>query len=415
MFRRSGRSRTVKSVTDYEDLAKPVTGTEKRRKGSVKAEASVSCSEQQSKVRPKQPDSETVYKCAKCDNSCPPGEQTKSIHWLQCDECDLWWHGTCARVKSEDCDKFDLYGISFVCAFCVLGLRNCETNQAEPSQTLLTVNNKLDKLIAASAIQLDSPDIGTLPTRAVNTDTIYKEDSLVIIDNIPVPKDFRHSDSIVKELKGYSSVSEHCELAYSLAQGGVAIHLKDNTDCQSFIENWPEEIFGGGTVAHKTKRYTGSKVSAYLRDIPTAISIQAIKQSLKAIKYKAVRRMRYFDSKKPMPILKVQFETGSDCDLALKSDGLVIEGVKKKILFSPERNYKVVRCFSCHRYGHISASCTFEPRCVNCGQEECSESQCEKPPVCVNCGKGHKSSSSTCQIFRDISKKRNLYKILSQQ
>ena len=155
--------------------------------------------------------------------------------------------------------------------------------------------------------------------------------------------------------------------------------------------------------------YTGnkvSKVSTNLRDIPPAVSVQSINHSLHGVRYKSVKRMRYFDSKKPMPIVKVKLETEIECDLALKSDGLIIEGVKKKISFSQERNFKVVRCFSCHRYGHISACCPFERWCVNYGQEECSEQLCEKPSKSVSFGNGHKSSSSTCSVFREISLKK---------
>ena len=187
----------------------------------------------------------------------------------------------------------------------MLGIGYTESNTvnkqtADPvekeTQDLGLLNRKLDQLIAIGVAQceIEGPHSGAEPTNAQNC---YIEEQIVVIDNISVPKDYQSSKVINKELNKHSSISDNCDLAYGLAQGGIAIHLKKDTDREKFIESWPVDIFGGGTSAHKTKRYSDNhKVSTYIRDIPTSISIQAIKDSLCNFKYKSVRRMRYHDT-----------------------------------------------------------------------------------------------------------------------
>ena len=414
MFRRSERLRSVKSVTDYEDLdtSKPVLAKNKRgrpRKKPVKAEP------QTEEEGSNQDLSDQL--CCKCLKTCTLVEgESEFISWLQCCDCGKWWHALCARLTVEDTEKFDKYNINFVCAFCVLGIESCrdigESSVKSSVVELDTVHCKLDKLIAVNLTQIEGAEVSESLSRS---DSSYSEERVVVVDNISVPGNFRHSDIIAKEIKQYSCISGQCDLAYSLAQGGVALHLKEGVDPKEVIHNWPDSIFGGKTVVHQTQRYRGiRKVSAFLRDIPPSISIETIKKALSDIPYKSIRRLRFYDTKKPMPIIKVEFQNVNDCESALRSNGIIITGVDKKVYFCPERSFKAVRCFNCHRYGHISDCCVHPKRCVNCGEEDCGETKCQKPSVCVNCGKGHKSSSSACTTFREILKKRKLYSIIHQ-
>ena len=417
MFRRSERIRSNKTVSDYDDLAateqpasskqKKISRVKKQPANVVKADPNQDCH------------SEASQTCCKCLEAEPSdtAESLKVIHWLLCCECNKWWHAVCAKVKGDDVEKFETYNIPYVCAFCVLGIRESKdysslasgASEFKVGQDLILVKEKLDKLIAAKAVQLDSPHIDTAKERVGKN---FKESQVVIIDKVSAPKAFKRSDAIIKELNKYPYISENCDLAYSLVQGGLAIHLKEDTDCEQFIECWPEDSFGGGTVAHQPKKFNNNcKVSAFLRDIPSSISIQTVKNSLSDIKYKSIRRMRFHDTKKPMPIIKVTFENSKDYETALDSNGFKIAGLKPMVFLSPERDFRVIRCFNCHRYGHISSCCDFDKRCVNCGESECSEAQCEKQPNCVNYGKGHKSSSSVCTVFREILKKRKVYSV----
>ncbi|KYN22668.1 hypothetical protein ALC57_04929 [Trachymyrmex cornetzi] len=64
---------------------------------------------------------------------------------------------------------------------------------------------------------------------------------------------------------------------------------------------------------------------------------------------------------------------------------------------------RVLMCFSCLRYGHVSADCKSKARCPRCGNnkhaipEECTRLQL--PPLCCNCGGEHLPSSTTCPSY----------------
>ncbi|KYN22262.1 hypothetical protein ALC57_05347 [Trachymyrmex cornetzi] len=64
---------------------------------------------------------------------------------------------------------------------------------------------------------------------------------------------------------------------------------------------------------------------------------------------------------------------------------------------------RVLMCFSCLRYGHVSSDCKSKPRCARCGSqkhpiaEDCRRLQL--PPICCNCGGQHLPSSSGCPTY----------------
>ena len=53
-----------------------------------------------------------------------------------------------------------------------------------------------------------------------------------------------------------------------------------------------------------------------------------------------------------------------------------------------------MRCFTCHRFGHISKFCKETPKCERCGQDKHDGSQCDA--VCTNCKGQHSASSRAC-------------------
>ncbi|KYN05870.1 hypothetical protein ALC62_03138, partial [Cyphomyrmex costatus] len=64
---------------------------------------------------------------------------------------------------------------------------------------------------------------------------------------------------------------------------------------------------------------------------------------------------------------------------------------------------RVLMCFCCLRYGHVSANCKGKSRCERCGNnkhlvpDDCPRIQL--PPLCCNCGGEHLPSASNCPAF----------------
>lgn len=57
-----------------------------------------------------------------------------------------------------------------------------------------------------------------------------------------------------------------------------------------------------------------------------------------------------------------------------------------------------LRCFSCQKFGHGSASCKCKPVCCTCG-EDGHQLPCTRPPKCCNCEGNHPASSKDCPVW----------------
>ena len=189
-------------------------------------------------------------------------------------------------------------------------------------------------------------------------------------------------------------------------KGGISLHVKNEDSVENLVKKWPQKAFGGNTIPHLAKSST-STVNACLRCSSVSISIQSLENSLKNsnIQFCKVHRLVYSDTRKPMPIVRVTFDNHESYETAIESDGVLIPGFKKSIKFCPERKHRVIRCYNCNRFGHISRPCPYNHSCANCGGEECGAFDCNKAPICSNCGQGHKADSSRCPIFIRLKKK----------
>lgn len=65
-----------------------------------------------------------------------------------------------------------------------------------------------------------------------------------------------------------------------------------------------------------------------------------------------------------------------------------------------------MRCFICHKFGHISLNCNSKssPKCYNCNQDKHIQDRnekCQSSPVCVNCNENsHNSYNRNCSEYK---------------
>ena len=126
------------------------------------------------------------------------------------------------------------------CAFCILGIKTTETpaHQSYHTDNLTVLTKKVDQLIEVNLTQRDV----SIKENIDKSREGVSPGKVVVIDNLKSPGDYKHSDSIIKELSKHQSVAKHCDLAYSLPQGGIAIHLKKDCESLDFIQNWQSNL-----------------------------------------------------------------------------------------------------------------------------------------------------------------------------
>lgn len=408
-LRRSSRARVKRSILDYTDIDN----------SSQQKESKYNTSSKRSSAQ----DSDAEEECKGCKLEISPLTPVDTRkQWIECSKCCSWWHINCAGISIEDSLKLDKYNLKYTCAFCVLsGLNSVSKNISSPVVDNFSshkVEKKIDQLISVASILTEeiskskSQNSATKPDKLDLTSTTHcSRDSIIVVDNIPEPKEFQNSQQLKKELHKHN-ISKEIDLAYSLANGGISLHTKDQESAEKLLENWPEEAFGGSTKPH-LPRNSEDTINAYIRSIPVSVSNKVVEKSLSDSNFSTlkVHRLLYSDTHRPMPIIRVTFKDHISYLNAINSSGITIPGVKKSVRFCPERKYRITRCYNCNKFGHISRTCKCNFSCSNCGSEDCQESICRKPPTCSNCGQGHKASSSQCPIFIELQNRRRLLSV----
>ena len=366
--------------------------------------------------------SESPKLCSGCNDTHPPIRRYNVVQWVQCENCDSWWHAECVCINPEDILKLDLYEIPYTCVLCVLQGSPWIVENNKINVTVTPVKDKISKLNRESDIKQksntdrdNSKEQKPTPSKSCTenkhqvsgrpvqqgSETVSNSNNIVVVDNIEEAHQFKSSKSIRDNLSRHPELQE-VEFAYSLPKGGVALHFKSEEKANNILENWPGSVFSQSEKPHRI-RGKGSVQIGFVKNIDLKLTDNQLKSFLESsgCKVKEVSKVFHRHSGKPMPIRKVTFESESDLEEAIRLEfPYKING--KQAFCEKEKQFKVVRCFSCHRYNHIAANCPYKNTCENCGSEEHIYTECQKQSRCKNCGGNHKSSSNSCPEYLAI-------------
>ena len=376
-----------------------------RRRNPVKifsdeASAQVTISERKTRLPSSSVEAEEI--CIGCkETRSSVGPKATNNLWIECHSCSGWWHINCAKISKGDSVKVHAHNIEYSCALCVL---KCIGIQSEPSPSAF--GQKIDRLLEVTSIIADQTSIAqskTINPKAHPTlvkNQCKSNDHIVVVDGIENPKQFKDSHIIKQHLAANPKTSS-ITIAHSLVHGGVALHTESADSAEDLIKHWPKGLLGSEALPHKPAKKGNKSQNLYLRNIPIKVKTEDLAKSLtkEEIKFEKVHRLIYKDTGKPMPIVRITLCNSESTDRLIQSDGLLIPGTQKRARFCPERNFKAVRCFKCHKFGHIANSCTSDSCCQNCGDKSCTTKSCSKPAQCINCELPHKASSSQCPVF----------------
>ena len=203
-------------------------------------------------------------------------------------------------------------------------------------------------------------DPGVIPSAEVQTPppSINPTNHIVIIDNLKQPWKYRQSPSIKRELsKFFPNIV--IRLAYSLRAGGVAFHVNSKKDQDTILNfTWPQEAFDGSGATISCHR-DQKEPKVILKNIKRDISERELEERL--FQFTAtvnkVRRFKYQDTGKPLPVVKVTFQSEKGIEL-LKSKKLSIEGVNIAVEDYKYLHRREIKCFNCSGTNHIARDCT---------------------------------------------------------
>ena len=148
------------------------------------------------------------------------------------------------------------------------------------------VEKKIDKILSVTSVLTEEVSKGNSCkiesnhiSSALNNNISCDKEAILVVDNITSPIDYQNSKQIKSELAKHN-IDECIDSTYSLAKGGISLHLKDKESVGNLIKNWPGEVFGGKTKPHLPKT-DASIVNAYLRDVPVNVSIPSLENCLR--------------------------------------------------------------------------------------------------------------------------------------
>ena len=134
-------------------------------------------------------------------------------------------------------------------------------------------------------------------------DSLSERQNVVIVDNIQDLSRFGGSQQILKEVNNFAPTIQ-VKHAYSLARGGVAIHVKDQCDKQALLTELSKGAFGGADTYDLSSK---SNV-VIVKEVPLCVSADAVKHELEIVftGIYDVERLLHKKSGRPLLVVKVK-------------------------------------------------------------------------------------------------------------
>jgi len=229
-------------------------------------------------------------------------------------------------------------------------------------------------------------------TQAQNSENCERN-NIIIVDHIPNATEFINSSRILKEVNFYAP-NIAVKFAYSLARGGVAIHLHNKQDKLVLLQSLTDEAFGGGLIYDLSLKTQTLFVKGVSVSVTTEHLIRILRD--KNIEVTEATRLTQHITGRPLPVIRINCTVESAKTL-LQAPLITIRGAQCKV---ERKQVTVYRCYNCQQLGHIARTCKLMSRCVNCAEHHHHPGECRAASKCVNCDGQHRSSDVDCPAYR---------------
>jgi len=176
----------------------------------------------------------------------------------------------------------------------------------------------------------------------------------------------------------------------------IKINVKTIDDFRAIKKFFEEKKYEYYTYRLKSEK----DISAVICNLPMSITESEIFNELKNLNYpiKSVTKLTN-KNKLPLPLAAIQLTRTEEANKIFELNRFL----NCIITIEPRRKSNVPpQCTNCQRYGHISKSCSLNPRCVKCDGNH-HYSNCPKesttPHKFVNCNEPHPANYRGCTMY----------------
>jgi hypothetical protein len=188
-----------------------------------------------------------------------------------------------------------------------------------------------------------------------------------------------------------------------LRSGDLAIHM-DSTTAKKDLEadaEWAKTVTPGAIVHQRTWQVLihGVRVASYSSDTWEEYAKRMEKENIRLHPGLKILGMRWIGRTTRQEYAPLVVEVGQ----ATQANRMINEGVviayDLKIVERYEPKCRIIQCFKCQRYGHISTQCRGTQKCGHCGGNhgtiDCADGTHAKRRSCAACDGGEHASWST--------------------
>ena len=177
---------------------------------------------------------------------------------------------------------------------------------------------------------------------------------------------FRNSVQIQKEFAKQFPLKRLIH-AFNKTRGTVHLEFVSKEKAGEFFEQWKPEVLGDSKKIRRDHSTEGLNRAVNIQKVPQDVTDEMIKRCLDT-QIADAKTMRFIkrDSTK-LGTVKIVLKSENDLRKTLHQ-GLFIDSIYCKTIPFEQNWIKIVRCFKCQKFGHISAKCKSAEKCGPCSE-----------------------------------------------
>ena len=368
----------------------------------------------------------SVYPCVECCKEVT-NRNDETGEGLMCSKCSRYFHNQC---MAKPVSKTLLNALADSPEYIQIYCPNCMENNSKLGQIagdIDTIKRSMEKGTYADKLSSgfvknvekvvtgmekstkNNPGFSKFPQSKQTIDAAkasakYREEKLTRTMIVMRPSANINSSSEVRKEFNKKFPEVALTAAIPTASGSLRLEFKSEQVKNEVVNKWETSMFGGngGCRTPTTKPTVG-----IIKQVDTNESMEDIKEDIQT-DYPGTDLDFFKKDGRLTGTIKLVFKDHDSYNKAMNNGGIKACGVKYN-LEEFHMKPKVIRCYKCQGYGHISFRCRAkESRCGNCCEVGHEQNQCKKKitsPTCLHCKENHFTGSRICKEYKQVEEK----------